>query len=239
MDIVVLIACVECGAVLKEIPKHKKDHFRTLLSLKPIKCHECGCERNKFFESDSSESGILSFTVKLPDKAEVLLQTVIEPLGKTSEGTLIKCVVQPWFDILDLIKQDPSIVFEITPEKWEEIIAGAYKSAGFDKVTLTPRSGDFGRDVIAEKKGIGTVRVIDQVKRFKPGLLVKADDVRALLGVLQSDPASKGFITTTSDFAPNLMKDPLITPHVPSKIELINGKELLKRLNQIKKDQNK
>jgi len=47
---------------------------------------------------------------------------------------------------------------------WEEIIAGAYKKAGFDEVTLTPRSGDLGRDVIAIKKGLGSVRVIDQVK---------------------------------------------------------------------------
>src|SRR5262245_2470381 len=38
----------------------------------------------------------------------------------------------------------------------EQIIAGAYKSAGFDKVTLTPRSSDFGRDGIAVKHGIGT-----------------------------------------------------------------------------------
>jgi len=59
------------------------------------------------------------------------------------------------------------------------------RQSGFDEVTLTPRSGDYGRDVIAIKKGIGTIRVIDQVKAYKPGHLVGANDVRALLGALQ------------------------------------------------------
>src|ERR1700674_1689501 len=29
-------------------------------------------------------------------------------------------------------------------ERWEEIVAGAFKKAGYDEVTLTPRSGDHG-----------------------------------------------------------------------------------------------
>jgi hypothetical protein len=43
--------------------------------------------------------------------------------------------------------------------------------------------GDFGRDVLAVKRGLGIVRVIDQVKAYGPSHLVTADDVRALLGV--------------------------------------------------------
>jgi restriction system protein len=76
------------------------------------------------------------------------------------------------------------------------MVAGAYDRVGFDKVILTPRSGDLRRDVIAIKYGLGTVRVIDQVKAYGPGHLVTADDVRALLGVLDADGASKGFLTT-------------------------------------------
>jgi len=50
---------------------------------------------------------------------------------------------------------------------------------------------------------------------------------------MQGDGASKGFITTTSDFAPRLSIDPLISPLIPSRLELINGKTLLKRLQEI------
>jgi restriction system protein len=165
--------------------------------------------------------------------AQLLLQAVVVPGRRTSEGRLIRAVALPWFDIVALLKQNPNAAFEISPEKWEEIIAGAYRRAGFDEVTLTPRSGDYGRDVIAVKKGLGSVRVIDQVKAFKPPHLVTADDVRALVGVLHGDGASKGFLTTTSDFAPKIKSDPLITPFMPARLELINGTTLLARLDEL------
>jgi hypothetical protein len=89
----------------------------------------------------------------LVDAPGLLLQTVIIPGTRTSEGTLIEAVALPWFDIIDLIGKDPSVAYQLSWDKWEEIIAGAYAQAGFDEVTLTPRSGDFGRDVIAIKRG--------------------------------------------------------------------------------------
>lgn len=167
--------------------------------------------------------------------ASLLTQTVIVPGEETVEGRLIEAVALPWFDIIAVLTQDPSMAFEIPARKWEEIIAAAYKKAGFDEVTLTPRSGDFGRDVIAIKRGLGVVRVVDQVKAYKPGHLVTADDVRALMGILQGDGTSKGFLTTTSDFAPRLQDDPLIVPFIPSRLELINGTALLKRLEELAK----
>jgi restriction system protein len=165
--------------------------------------------------------------------AALILQTVIVPGARTDDGRLIEAVALPWFDIIALLQKDPSIAFQLSPEKWEEVIAGAYKKAGFDEVTLTPRSGDYGRDVIAIKKGICSIRVIDQVKAYKPPHLVTADDVRALMGVLPGDGASKGCLTTTSDFAPKIKTDPLIVPFIPSRLELVNGTELLARLEEL------
>jgi restriction system protein len=169
----------------------------------------------------------------LLESPSLLVQTVIVPGDKTLEGQLVEAVAWPWFDIIDLLSRDPSFVFQIEARAWEEIVAGAYRKAGFDEVTLTPRSGDFGRDVIAVKRGLGTVRVIDQVKAYGPGRLVTADDVRALLGVLHADKASKGFLTTTSDFAPRLRDDILLKPYMPAQLELINGNELLARLKEL------
>jgi len=157
------------------------------------------------------------------DAPSLLLQTVIVPGIRTNEGTVIEAVALPWFDIIALLKDDPNIAYQLTADKWEEIIAGVYKKAGFDEVVLTPRSGDHGRDVIAIKKGVCKVRVIDQVKAYKPPHLVTANDVRALMGVLQTDGASKGCLTTTSDFAPKIKMDPLIVPLIPSRLELVNA----------------
>jgi cell division protease FtsH len=182
---------------------------------------------------DASEVRLLVFKTFMQDPVPLLLQAVIVPGDRTLEGRLVEAVALPWYEIIQLLGREPNLAFQIEARKWEEIIAGAYRIAGFDEVTLTPRSGDFGRDVIAVKRGIGTVRIIDQVKAYRVGHLVTANDVRALLGVLEGDKASKGFLTTTSDFAPRLADDILLRPFMPSRLELINGKVLLARLTEL------
>jgi restriction system protein len=87
-------------------------------------------------------------------------------------------VAVPWFEFIQAIGSDPSLVFQISARNWEEIIAGAYWKAGFDEVTLTPHSGDYGRDIIAVKQDLGTIRVIDQVKAYGPSHLVTANHPR-------------------------------------------------------------
>lgn len=169
------------------------------------------------------------------DAPKLVMKSLLVFGETTDEGKIVEAVTLPWFEILELLKNDPNAAFQIPADKWEEIIAGAYRQSGFEEVTLTPRSGDYGRDVIAVKKGIGTIRVIDQVKAYKPDHLVDANDVRALVGVLHGDKASKAFLTTTSDFAPKLPVDPLITPFIPGRLELINGQSLLKRLLEFRK----
>src|SRR6266852_2141947 len=106
-----------------------------------------------------ASNGLTETPLPLRVTAGVLLQTVIIPGAQTDEGKLIEAVALPWFEIIELLRSDPIVAFQIPPEKWEEIIAGAYKKAGFDEVTLTPRSGDHGRDVIAVKRGLGSIRI--------------------------------------------------------------------------------
>lgn len=222
------IKCSECGYSF-EFEKQSNEDYK-------IPCPICGATKRNFSVSVKDNikvSGKINAFVIPASSSTLLMQAVVVPAEKTLEGTLIEAVTIPWFDIVKELMKNPSFAHQLSFEKWEEIIAGAYKKAGFDEVILTPRSGDLGRDVIAIKKGIGSVRVIDQVKAYKPGHLVTANDVRALLGVLQGDKASKGFLTTTSDFAPKIKTDELIKPFIPSKIELINGPELIKRLNEL------
>ena len=223
------VACNQCGALLDEDSGLKPEQRKP--------CPVCGSTTRRF--SRHAEATLhfrdeASFTV-IRNAASLLLQAVIVPGAKTDEGQLIEAVALPWFQIIESLKNDPSLAFQIKPRQWEEIIAGAYQKAGFDEVTLTPRSGDFGRDIIAVKHGLGTVRIIDQVKAYGPNYLVAADDVRALLGVMQADKASKGFLTTTSDFAPKLREDILLKPFMPAQLELINGKMLLARLEELAK----
>ena len=169
-------------------------------------------------------------------KSSFTIQSVLTLEKVTEEGHIIKLIEPAWNEIVRHIKADPNTIYKIPWRKWEKIIAGAYDKRGFDEVTLTPRSGDLGRDVIAVKSGWGSIRIIDQVKAHKPGNPVTANDIRALLGVLQADhSATKGVVTTTADFAPKIKEDDLIRPFIPYRLELINGKELVKLLPDLLK----
>jgi restriction system protein len=169
---------------------------------------------------------------------EFLLQTEILHVGdKTSEGHLIRASALPWLEIVDYIDRNPEFLFQFAqnPRKFEEFIAASYERAGFDEVILTPQRGDGGRDVIATKKGWGSVRFLEQTKAYSPGHLVTHDDVRAMLGTLATDQrASKALITTTSAFQPGILKSGSeFERFVPHRLELKDGVQTREWVRQI------
>lgn len=175
----------------------------------------------------------------LPDPVSqvgLAVTSIILPDRATDEGVLIASTTFAWRAIAKALEKDWTLALQLTPRQWEEIVAGAFKEEGFDEVTLTPSSADGGRDVIAVKRGRGALKVIGSVKRYKPGNLVTYDDVRALMGVMLGEPdASKGVLTTTSDFPPNLGRDRQISALLPTRLELINGAELQQWLSDLGK----
>lgn len=171
---------------------------------------------------------------------ELLLQAQIVFHGeKTNEGVLVRASALPWLEIVQHLGRDPKFLFQFVqePRKFEEFLAACYDRAGFDEVTLTPRSGDGGRDVIAVKRGVGSVRFLEQAKAYSPGHLVSHDDVRSMLGALATDPgASKGIVTTTSDFQPGITKpDSMFAPFMPHRLELKNGAATLDWIRSLEK----
>jgi restriction system protein len=171
------------------------------------------------------------------DGPELVLQATIIDLGaSTLDGALVVGVATAWFEIVRNIQRDPQFLYKIHWRKLEELIAGAYERVGWPEVVLTPRSGDRGRDIIASRPGVGSIRIVDQVKAYSPGHLVTADDVRSVLGVLEVEQnASKGLITTTSDFAPGILTDHPLAALMPYRLELKNGNQLLSWLTDILK----
>lgn len=154
-----------------------------------------------------------------PDRHIITLKTIIIPGDKTAEGTLVAAVSTAWFEILKRIKADPNIIFQLDCWKWEEIIAGAYKQAGWDIVILTPKRGDHGVDIIATRADLGQLRFLDQVKAYRRDRLVGPDDIREMLGVLaMHQNATKGIITTTSGFSSGAIA--AAEPFSPFRLEL-------------------
>jgi len=161
----------------------------------------------------------------------LVMQTLFIPGGSTTDGTLIQAVTIPWKRILKLINDDPDLIYKIDPRKWEEIIAGSYQDSGlFDEVILTPQSGDHGRDVIATRHGFCSIRCIESVKRYTPGKVVTAEDVRSLGFAVMADPkVNKGVVSTSWEFAPRIEDDPNIKSLLPHRLELVNRNALIER----------
>jgi restriction system protein len=175
----------------------------------------------------------VSLDPKNAELPSLLLQGVITAYGSANEGRLIQAVVARWQRLVELLKDDWKRAYTIPAIKWEEIIAGGFELDGYD-VILTPRSGDHGRDVIATKIGVGSIKIIGSVKAYNPKHLVSYDDVRALVGVLHCDlSASKAILTTTSFFAPGIKNDPLLCPLIPTRLELMDCTRLREWLEDL------
>ena len=164
---------------------------------------------------------------------------LIVPKRQTAEGTLLATIPDVWLAVARAVGRDWSQAYQIPADLWEQIVAGAFERAGYDEVTMTPRSGDFGRDVIAVKRGVGCVKVIGSVKAYAAHRRVPYDAVRALIGVLSVEKdASKGILATTSDFPPRIQQDRFIQPLLSTRLELMNGAKLREWLIELSKDRN-
>ncbi len=164
----------------------------------------------------------------------LLLSAVVERHGRNIDGELITLLAPAWWAVAELLEKDPDALFKIDPRKFEEFIAGKYDAEGY-VVTLTPRSGDHGRDIVAVSKDGPTVRIFDQVKAYGRGKVVSANDVRALMGTWAFSDATKGVVTTTAEFAPLIQQDPYITNAIAEGLELVDGDRLLQRLGELRR----
>jgi len=165
--------------------------------------------------------------------ASLIISSVVVPTRGDYNGKLITTASPAWDAIWAVVKDDWSKIYQLPPEKLEELVAASYAREGFE-VTLTPRSNDHGRDVIAIKNGTHGYKIIGSVKRYAPGNLVRYDDVRALLGVMSGElDTSKGILVTTSDFPPNIGQDPNIRPFLPYRLQLMAGTELRRWLARL------
>ena len=106
--------------------------------------------------------------------AALTLRAVIDTGERSFDGDLILAVLPAWDEIVRWIENDPDCVLKIDPYKWEQIVAASYERQGFDEVRVTPRSGDFGRDIVAVKRGLYSVRRLWKSNRRSSYLLVRS-----------------------------------------------------------------
>ncbi len=121
-------------------------------------------------------------------------------------------------------KNNPEKLYEMSPRKFEELVASIIKDMGFD-VELTQATRDGGRDIIAYiKTGICSYLTHIECKRYAPDNKVSVDIIRSVAGVHHMRNANKSIIVTTGFF----------TKDARSEAKLIENSLDLKDYNDLK-----
>lgn len=117
-------------------------------------------------------------------------------------------------------------LYELNSRQFERLVERLFSNMGYE-TELTPLRGDGGRDVIARRTEPGNQQhVLIECKRHERKIGVK--DVRALLGIVSNEHASRGTIVAASHFTKGAKK----LAQENHRIELIDGLRLVVMLNE-------
>lgn len=117
-------------------------------------------------------------------------------------------------------------LFKLTDREFEHLTERLYNAMDYE-TQLTPPSKDGGRDVIAKKETPGKFETIFiECKKYSSS--VKVNKIRELFGVVADSKINKGVLITTSDFT----KGSKLFKENNPQLELINGKSVIKLLNE-------
>lgn len=145
-------------------------------------------------------------------------------IDRVPDGEIIGINHAAFTQFVEALTFDYTILSSIHPREFEKAVAAVYARTGrFDRVILTPRSADKGRDIILESESWGDRRVLVELKQYK-NRSVSAEQVNALIGVLSGEKrGSTSALLTTASFAPRIREHPSIENALTSKqIELLN-----------------
>lgn len=132
---------------------------------------------------------------------------ISEPSEKeqSNDEVTSRLVEVNWFPVLlfEELRRNPELMKGLDDRRFEEFCAELLDRTGFEKIQLTPRSGDGGRDVIAIKTIHGIpIMLAFECKRYKDSRKIGLGIMRSLLGSVShsNTMVNKGVLLTTSSF---------------------------------------
>ncbi|MBN8694666.1 MAG: SiaC family regulatory phosphoprotein [Bacteroidetes bacterium] len=110
-------------------------------------------------------------------------------------------------EILKYLAKHPEYLHDLTPRKFEELVADILKDFGFD-VELTKISRDGGRDIIARiRNSLTNILMFVECKHYAPDRPVGVDIIRQVVGVNEIFKPNKSLIVTSSYFTKDAIKE--------------------------------
>ncbi|HCG7974711.1 TPA: restriction endonuclease [Vibrio parahaemolyticus] len=105
------------------------------------------------------------------------------------------------------LKKNPEKMYDLTPRKFEELVASILKDMGFD-VELTKATRDGGRDIIAYvRNSVRSYLTHIECKKYAPDNKVGVGIIREVMGVHNLRQATKSIIVTTGFFSRDAIKE--------------------------------
>jgi hypothetical protein len=154
---------------------------------------------SSIFSRIANELGHFFELDQIPGSEELIVPTssLVEPESSHECSLAIEEVSE---NLLRSLAKDPNLLYQITPRRFEEVVAKILEDQGFT-VKLTPPQKDGGIDMFAEcETSLGKLLTIVECKRYTPRNPVRVDLVRNLYGVLNINRATQALIATTSYF---------------------------------------
>lgn len=131
---------------------------------------------------------------------ETLWDEFLSPAIPRTQSGIVKVSQSFWDDLITQLSRDPRLLHQLTPRRFEELIAEKLRREGLE-THLTPERKDGGFDVLAvAQTPVGKHLYLVECKRYAPGRPVGVELVRALYGVVQQRNATAGLVVTTSGF---------------------------------------
>ena len=155
---------------------------------------------------EDAEAKIYSNMLELNQKGSYQEKLYSEPEDKPSNDSLA-VITTIDVQIKSYFKKNPEKMYDLSPRKFEELVADILKDMGFD-VELTKATRDGGRDIIAHiSTSICSYLTHIECKKYAPDNKVGVGIIREVMGVHQIRQAAKSIIVTTSFFSKDAVKE--------------------------------
>lgn len=127
-----------------------------------------------------------------------------ESKGEDSSALIVTSIDD---EVKRYLKKHPQKLYELSPRKFEELVASILKDLGFE-VELTQATRDGGRDIIAHvKNAVSSYLTYIECKRYAADNKVGVGIVREVIGVHHLRKPTKSIIVTTSFFSKDAIQE--------------------------------
>lgn len=155
---------------------------------------------------EDAEAKIHSSMLELNEKGTYQEELYSEPEDDSSSDpkTVITTIDE---QIKSYFKMNPEKMYDLSPRKFEELVADILKDMGFE-VELTKATRDGGRDIIAHiRNSVCSYLTHIECKRYAPENKVGVGIIREVMGAHQIRKATKSIIVTTGFFSKDAVKE--------------------------------